>query len=138
VVERLVRSLDKVYREKQVTVELELDPLATFTGDEADLTEILGNLLENAYKYCRRAVRVGVRTGQHNAGVEISIEDDGPGIAVEQVDTVLQRGKRMDESVPGQGLGMSMASEIITVYGGQLAIEASPLGGTLLRVSFRD
>jgi two-component system sensor histidine kinase PhoQ len=138
VVERLVRSLDKVYLEKHVTVELELDPTATFIGDEADLTEILGNLLENAYKYCRRAVRVGVRTGQHNAGVEISIEDDGPGIAAEQVDTVLQRGKRMDESVPGQGLGMSMASEIITVYGGQLAIEASPLGGTLLRVSFRD
>jgi two-component system sensor histidine kinase PhoQ len=138
VVERLVRSLDKVYREKQVTVELELDPTATFTGDEADLTEILGNLLENAYKYCRRAVRVGVRTDQHTKDVEIRIEDDGPGIAADKVDTVLQRGKRMDESVPGQGLGLSMASEIITVYGGQLAIEASPLGGTLLRVTFPD
>jgi two-component system sensor histidine kinase PhoQ len=138
VVERLVRSLDKVYREKQVTVDLELDPSATFTGDEADLTEILGNLLENAYKYCRRTVRVCVRTDQHSAGIEISIEDDGPGIAADQVDTVLQRGKRMDESVPGQGLGLSMASEIITVYGGQLAIAASPLGGTLLRVTFPD
>lgn len=138
VVERLVRSLDKVYREKQVTVDLDLDPAATFTGDEADLTEILGNLLENAYKYCHRALRVGVRTDQHDAGVEISIEDDGPGIAADQVDTVLQRGKRMDESVPGQGLGLSMAYEIITVYGGQLAITNSPLGGTLLRVSFRD
>ncbi|MFV1974076.1 MAG: ATP-binding protein, partial [Thiohalobacterales bacterium] len=134
VVERLVRSLDKVYREKAVTVALELDPSATFTGDEADLTEILGNLLENAYKYCRRAVRV--QTGQHSAGIEIRIEDDGPGIAADQVDTVLQRGKRMDESVPGQGLGLSMASEIITVYGGQLAIAESPLGGTLLRVNF--
>lgn len=138
VVERLVRSLDKVYREKQVSVDLDLDPSATFTGDEADLTEILGNLLENAYKYCRRALRVGVHTDQHNAGIEISIEDDGPGIAADQVDTVLQRGKRMDESVPGQGLGLSMAYEIITVYGGQLAITNSPLGGTLLRVSFRD
>jgi two-component system sensor histidine kinase PhoQ len=138
VVERLVRSLDKVYREKQVTVEMELDPTATFTGDEADLTEILGNLLENAYKYCRLAVRVGVRTDQHTKDVEIRIEDDGPGIAADKVDTVLQRGKRMDESVPGQGLGLSMASEIITVYGGQLAITDSPLGGTLLRVTFRD
>jgi two-component system sensor histidine kinase PhoQ len=138
VVERLVRSLDKVYREKQVTVELELDPTATFTGDEADLTEILGNLLENAYKYCRLAVRVGVRTDQHTKDVEIRIEDDGPGIAADKVDTVLQRGKRMDESVPGQGLGLSMASEIITVYGGQLAITDSPLGGTLLRVTFPD
>jgi two-component system sensor histidine kinase PhoQ len=138
VVERLVRSLDKVYREKQVTVNLELDPSATFTGDEADLTEILGNLLENAYKYCRRKVRVQVRTDQHGDGVAISIEDDGPGIAAEQVGTVLQRGKRMDESVPGQGLGLSMAYEIITVYGGQLAIADSPLGGALLRISFND
>jgi len=138
VVERLRRSLDKVYREKQVAVELELDPSATFTGDEADLTEILGNLLENAYKYCRSKVRVSVRTDQHPDGIEISIEDDGPGIAPEQVDAVLQRGTRMDESVPGQGIGLSMANEIITVYGGQLAFAASPIGGTLLRVSFRD
>jgi two-component system sensor histidine kinase PhoQ len=138
VIERLRRSLDKVYREKQVTVELELDPSATFTGDEADLTEILGNLLENAYKYCDSKVRVSVGTTTDNNGVEISIEDDGPGIAPEQVDTVLQRGTRMDESVPGQGIGLSMANEIITVYGGQLDFAVSPLGGTLLRISFRN
>jgi two-component system sensor histidine kinase PhoQ len=138
VVERLVRSLGKVYREKQVTVDLELDPSSTFTGDEADLTEILGNLLENAYKYCTRAIRVTVRANEHADGIEIGIEDDGPGIAAEQVDTLLQRGKRMDESVPGQGIGLSMASEIIRVYDGQLVFAASPLGGTLLRVSFRD
>ena len=138
VVERLVRSLDKVYRDKQVTVELELDPSATFTGDEADLTEILGNLLENAYKYCQSKVRVSVGTDEHPDDVEISIEDNGLGIALEQVDTVLQRGTRMDESIPGQGLGLSMANEIITVYGGQLTFAASPLGGTLLRVSFQD
>jgi two-component system sensor histidine kinase PhoQ len=138
VVERLLRSLDKVYREKQVTVELELDPSATFTGDEADLTEILGNLLENAYKYCKHVVHVHVSTDQHVGGVEISIEDDGPGIAADQVGTVLQRGTRMDESTPGQGLGLSMANEIINVYGGQLTFAASPLGGTLLQVSFHD
>ncbi|UCC56506.1 MAG: GHKL domain-containing protein [Gammaproteobacteria bacterium] len=138
VVYRLARTLDKVYREKQVTVDLELDPSATFTGDEADLTEVLGNLLENAYKYCSHTVRVLVQTHQHAGSVEISIEDDGPGIAADQVGTVLQRGKRMDESVPGQGLGLSMAYEIVTVYGGQLAIAASPLGGTLLRVTFND
>jgi two-component system sensor histidine kinase PhoQ len=138
VVERLVRSLDKVYREKQVTVDLELDPSASFTGDEADLTEILGNLMENAYKYSRHSVRVSVSGDEHADGVEITIEDDGPGIATEQVDTLLQRGKRMDESIPGQGLGLSMANEIITVYGGQLVFSASALGGTLLRVNFSE
>jgi len=138
VVERLVRSLDKVYREKQVRVELELDESTTFTGDEADLTEILGNLLENAYKYCGSTVRVAVQSDEHANRVDISIEDDGPGIVPEQVDVVLQRGTRIDESIPGQGLGLSMANEIITVYGGQLVFAASPLGGTLLRVSFHD
>ena len=136
IVRRLLRSLDKVYQDKQVTVDLELEPSAAFSGDESDLTEILGNLLENAYKYCHRAVRVCVRMDQHSEGVEISIEDDGAGIAADQVDTVLQRGKRMDESIPGQGLGLSMANEIISLYGGQLTFAASPLGGTLLRVSF--
>ena len=65
VVERLVRSLDKVYREKQPTVTLELDPSATFSGDEADLMEVLGNLLENAYKYCSRMIRVCVQVDEH-------------------------------------------------------------------------
>ena len=138
VAERLLRSLDKVYRDKQVRVELTLDTPATFTGDEADLTEILGNLLENAYKYCRHTVQVHVSSGQHAGDIEISIEDDGPGIAADQVEAVLQRGTRMDESLPGQGIGLSMANEIISVYGGQLAIAASSLGGTLVRISFHD
>ena len=137
-VERLVRSLDKVYREKQVAVNLELDPATTFTGDAADLTEILGNLLENAYKYCKHTVLVQVKTDPYTAAVEISIEDDGPGIAADQVETVLQRGRRMDESIPGQGLGLSMANEIIGVYGGELMFADSSLGGTLLRVTFSD
>ena len=135
VVERLVRSLDKVYRDKGVTVGLDLDPAATFTGDEADFTEVLGNLLDNAYKYCRRSVEVGVQAAPSPGGIEIRVDDDGPGIPANQIDTVLQRGRRVDESVPGQGLGLSMADEIIALYGGSLAIETSPLGGTRLRVS---
>ena len=136
IVERLVRTLNKVYQEKQVAVELELDPDATFTGDEADLTEILGNLLENAYKYCRGAVRIGVQQDPRPGSIVISIEDDGPGIPPDQVETLLQRGMRMDESVPGQGIGMSMASEIIALYGGQLTFDNSPLGGTRVRIIF--
>ena len=107
-------------------------------GDEHRLRQLLGNLLENGYKYCKHVVHVHVSTDQHVGGVEINIEDDGPGIAADQVGTVLQRGTRMDESTPGQGLGLSMANEIINVYGGQLTFAASPLGGTLLQVSFHD
>ena len=136
VVNRLVRTLDKVYRGKNITVERNLDPASSFIGDEADLTEILGNLLENAYKYCQQAVRVSAHS--LDAGIEILIEDDGPGIAPEQVHAILQRGTRMDESVPGQGIGLSMANEIIGVYGGRLEFAASDLGGALLRIHFDD
>jgi len=139
VLERLVRSLGKVYRDKLVDVRLDLDAGATFYGDEADLTEVLGNLLDNAYKYCSGEVKVGVRCGSKTAsgqGLEISIEDDGHGIDPHTIDTVLQRGKRMDETVPGHGIGLSMAREIIAVYGGELNIASSSLGGALVRVRF--
>jgi two-component system sensor histidine kinase PhoQ len=68
--------------------------------------------------------------------LEISIEDDGHGIDPSMIDTVLQRGKRMDETVPGHGIGLSMAREIIAVYGGELNIGSSSLGGALVRVRF--
>ena len=136
VVNRLLRTLDKVYLEKNITVERNLDPASSFVGDEADLTEILGNLLENAYKYCHGAVRVSVHA--LDAGIEILIEDDGPGIAPEQVHAILQRGTRMDESVPGQGIGLSMANEIISVYAGRLEFATSALGGALLRIHFAN
>jgi len=139
VLERLVRSLDKVYGDKRVEVSLDLDAQATFCGDEGDLTEVLGNLLDNAYKYCAGAVKVGVRRMDRTAsaaGLEITIEDDGQGIKPEMIDTVLQRGKRMDETVPGHGIGLSMAREIIAVYGGELSIGSGSLGGALLRVRF--
>ena len=139
VLERLLRSLDKVYHEKQVDVRLDLDAGATFYGDEADLTEMLGNLLDNAYKYCSGQIRVGVRSDSGTAsghGLDISIEDDGRGIDPAMIDTVLQRGKRMDETVPGHGIGLSMAREIVGAYGGELHIGTGSLGGALVRVHF--
>jgi len=139
VLERLLRSLDKVYHDKQVRVSRDLDPSATFYGDEADLTEVLGNLLDNAYKYCSSQVWVCVRSESQAVsghGLEISIEDDGHGIDPGMISTVLQRGKRMDETVPGHGIGLSMAREIITVYGGELTIGSGNLGGALVRVHF--
>ena len=139
VLDRLVGFLNKVYREKHVNVRLDLDAGAAFYGDEADLTEVLGNLLENAYKYCSGQIRVGVHCEQRaaaNRGLEILIEDDGRGIEPDMIDTVLQRGKRMDETVPGHGIGLSMAQEIVAVYGGELDIGSSNLGGALLRLRF--
>jgi len=100
---------------------------------------VLGNLLENAYKYGAGRIRVCARSEKKAPSgerLEITIEDDGQGIDPEMIDTVLQRGKRMDETVPGHGIGLSMAREIIDAYGGGLDIGSSSLGGALLRVHF--
>ena len=137
--ERLVSSLDKVYGEKAVRVRLDVAEEATFYGDEADLTEVLGNLLENAYKYGKEQINVAVHCDpKTSAGhaVDIQIGDDGPGIDPAMIDAVLQRGRRMDETVPGHGIGLSIVQEIVAAYGGKLEIERSELGGALLRVRF--
>lgn len=139
VVERLVQSLDKVYRDKQVQVSLDLDPASSFTGDETDLFETLGNLIENAYKYCDRQVAVTVRNDSQlpdQAKLIITVEDDGPGIAVEQVEQMLQRGKRGDETLPGHGIGLAMVCEIIELYAGKLEFDRSQMGGALVRLVF--
>jgi two-component system sensor histidine kinase PhoQ len=139
VVERLVHSLDKVYRDKQVQVRLNLDPQGVFHGDEADLMEVLGNVLDNAYKYSDGRVRITARSDVNPEGrhaLEISVEDDGRGIEAEKIDAVLQRGRRMDETVPGHGIGLSIANEIIKVYAGKLDIGSSDLGGAVVRIRF--
>ncbi len=139
IVERLVKSLHKVYREKEIQVSLDLDPEGVFYGDAADLMEVLGNLIENAYKYTYTRVHISVRReghGESRPDLDIVIEDDGGGIDPGQVNMVLQRGKRMDEAVPGHGIGLSVAHEIVLLYGGTLSIGSSDLGGALLHVRF--
>ncbi len=137
-VEKLARSLDKVYREKAMAVDLVLQGDARFFGDQADLLEILGNLMDNAYKYGTRRVRV---TSERLAdgprpGLVLRVEDDGPGVPPDQVHQVAQRGWRFDQSLPGQGLGLSLVGEIVAVYGGQMGVGVSELGGAAFWVRF--
>jgi len=93
---------------------------------------VLGNLLDNACKWCRGHVRLTART-EENAHVRvrlvIAIEDDGPGISEADRPRVLQRGVRADENVPGHGLGLAMVRETVELYGGRLEVDTSPLGG---------
>ena len=102
--------------------------------------ELLGNLLENAYKYARGRVRVSSRLDPRNAGrlLQLELEDDGPGIPAGKRGQVLNRGVRVDQQLPGQGIGLSVANEIIRLYGGALEIGESDLGGALVRVRFQD
>ncbi|PLY13504.1 MAG: histidine kinase [Sedimenticola sp.] len=135
VARRLLATLDKVYREKPVSAEVEGPDSAEFRGDENDLMEMLGNLLENAYKYGRAKVRVRVVVDPAGKALEITIEDDGEGIPVSLRETVLRRGQRADQRQAGQGIGLSVADEIVRLYQGQLTIGDSQMGGALLKLT---
>ena len=132
IIDDVVGTLDKVYRDKQVSCELDIDAGASYQGDPGDLTEILGNLLDNAYKYSAGRVLLEVRS--RNDSLEIVVHDDGPGIPPAAAGAMLERGARADESVPGQGIGLAVVAETLDLYQGSIAIERSDLGGTALRI----
>lgn len=137
VIIRLRATLDKVYSGKQVGIETDLHENLRFLGDEADLLEILGNLMDNAYKYCGRRVRVrGVAEPSEEGRkrwLALWVEDDGPGIPRDQRAEVVSRGVRVDQHQPGQGIGLSVAREIVNLYGGAMEIGQSALGGASIR-----
>jgi two-component system, OmpR family, sensor histidine kinase PhoQ len=126
-VERLLTTLAKLHSDRAVTVERELEPGLGFRGAEGDLLEVVGNLLDNAFKWCRTRVRVGAK--RESGLLVIWVEDDGPGITPEQARGLGERGARVDLSTPGHGIGLAVAREICEAYEGDLAIATSPLGG---------
>ncbi len=127
VVDRITDSLHKVYRDKVVEVNVTIDDTLAFKGDEGDLMEILGNLLDNAFKWTSH--HIDIIALQDNNKLSIRIIDDGPGIKPEQVDELMQRGARADQSIAGHGIGLSIVRNIIEAYQGTLSIEKSALNG---------
>jgi two-component system sensor histidine kinase PhoQ len=132
IVDDLKQTLDKVYRDKRVVCTVDVAPAAVFRGDPGDLTEILGNLLDNGYKYCKSRVRIAGSSNSER--LVITVGDDGRGITAEEAATLFQRGKRADESVPGQGIGLAVVRETVELYRGSLDVGRSELGGAELRV----
>lgn len=134
----LVAALSKVYRDKALAPRLAVEPGLAYPVETGDLLELGGNVLDNAFKYARREVRVSAgadeREGWRRPGIWLVFEDDGPGIPVADRERVLERGVRADESVAGQGIGLAAAREVAAAYGGSLSIGDSPLGGAAVRV----
>ncbi|NND68972.1 MAG: two-component sensor histidine kinase [Halioglobus sp.] len=133
VADRLRATLLKVYAEKAQAIEVEIPQDCRFRGDERDLLELLGNLMDNACKYGAARVRV---TGS-GAGDELvlCVEDDGAGIDPALAEAVLERGARADSLRDGQGIGLAVAADIAQSYGGNISIGPSDLGGAAVRVT---
>jgi two-component system sensor histidine kinase PhoQ len=137
--EQIVRGLETMYAGKRVLCEFEVDPEARFHGELGDLQELLGNLLENAFKWARTRVLLTVRTGDsaphRRPGLLLAVDDDGPGIPPDMVAQLLQRGVRGDERVQGHGIGLAIVQDIVRAYRGELAVNPAPeLGGARFEV----
>jgi two-component system sensor histidine kinase PhoQ len=131
-------ALLKVYADKDIDLRMQIAPGTTFTGDAGDLTEIAGNLLDNACKWCRGQVQLTAAPvatpASRREGLVLVVEDDGPGIPELQRDRVLQRGARLDEHVTGQGIGLSVVRELAEASGGSITVSTSSLGGARIEV----
>ena len=122
------RTLERLFKEQKLSIETQVPKGLVFRGERQDLDELLGNLMENACKWSNGVVRVSA-TQSSKLSMEISVEDNGPGLPAEKRKTVLARGERLDESAPGSGLGLSIVNDLVGAYGGEFWLEDSALGG---------
>lgn len=136
---KILGALEKVYAVKNMAVRSQVEPGLFFLGDERDLMEVMGNILDNAFKYGSRRVMVqaSVRE-QPQRQLRICVEDDGPGISESDQEFVLQRGARLDTLAQGQGIGLAVVSDIMSSYGGQIDIGSSEEGGARVELVFNN
>jgi signal transduction histidine kinase len=125
--EGLARTLPRLYADRQLSIEVRVNPSHSARVQREDLDEMLGNLLDNACKWARS--RVVIESVQAGNTLVITVDDDGPGLAPELRERVLQRGVRADEKASGSGLGLAIVRDLAEVYQGSITLNESPLGG---------
>jgi signal transduction histidine kinase len=140
VVDGLVRTFEKVYRDRGLDFAVSVPEGLRFRGESQDLADLIGNLLDNSGKWARGRIEVGAERDPRADSADrpyfiARIDDDGPGLDPHAREAALERGRRLDESRPGSGLGLSIVVDLAAIYGGSLRLEDSPLGG--LRASLR-
>ena len=139
-VEALVRTFEKIYAERAIGFAVLAPGTIRFQGERQDFEEMVGNLLDNAGKWARHAVAISIapepsRNLAERRFFRVTIDDDGSGLAAGLRQAALSRGKRLDETKPGSGLGLSIVADLASLYGGDLSLEDSPKGG--LRADLR-
>lgn len=129
----LAMTLESIYKEKNIIIERDIEPDVVWQAEREDMLELFGNLLDNACKWSRGRVRIVC--GKNDA----VIEDDGPGCSPEEIALLGDRGRRLDETVDGHGLGLAIAGDIVNFYQGRMEFDQSPdLGGLRVRVTLAD
>jgi signal transduction histidine kinase len=139
VLQSLGRTLERINRDKGVAITITSEPGLKFRGERQDLEEIVGNLMDNACKWCKSKVEARGRLlptpGEDGRRwLDIEVDDDGPGLRPEQRATALKRGQRLDESKPGSGLGLNIVTETAAMYGGRVELDDAKLGGLRVRL----
>jgi signal transduction histidine kinase len=127
VVDQLCRAMKTLYAERNLNCNVVTGPNDCFRGDGRDLQEMIGNLLDNACKWARS--RIELNTATRGDCIQITIDDDGPGLKHDARETAFDRGARLDESTPGSGLGLAITRDLVLLHGGSILLEDSPLGG---------
>jgi signal transduction histidine kinase len=127
VVEDLRRTLARIYAARDILISVEGIDGAVFRGDQQDLEQMIGNVVDNACKWAHKAVRIEIARQDRN--LLVTIEDDGDGLPEDQRREALRRGARLDESVPGSGLGLAIVREIAELYDGSLKLGVAGMGG---------
>jgi signal transduction histidine kinase len=137
VVTALARTMEKIHHDRAISIVVDTPQHARFQGEQQDLEEMVGNLVDNACKWAQTRVSVTVaaeasrqiREAGTTPSVRIIVDDDGPGLSPSEREQVSRRGQRLDETKPGSGLGLSIVSELADLYRGSLTLGAAPLGG---------
>ena len=128
VIDGLVRTLPRIYREKDLTIDRIGDTGLIFRGHPRDLEDMIGNLMDNAAKWTGSRIEVAVRKVEDGV-CTVRISDNGPGLTAEEIEEALKRGARLDEATPGSGLGLSIVEDLADAYKGSLEFSRSEMGG---------
>lgn len=128
----LARTLLRLHADRGLRLDVDVSPDHSVRGQREDVDEMLGNLLDNACKWARTSV--GVTSTSIPGRIIITVDDDGPGLAADMHEHVLQRGVRADEASGGSGLGLAIVRDLAEVYGGSIALTRSPAGGVRARL----
>src|SRR5437763_161883 len=135
VVTALARSMEKIHRDRAIAIDIETAPATKFRGEKQDLEEMVGNLVDNACKWAQSRVAIEVMMGRAETAasqtLRVVVDDDGPGLNPSQRERIQvpRRGKRLDETKPGSGLGLSIVTDLAAIYGGALTLGTAPIGG---------